>query len=165
MERKRLHPRQEVNLRKAAVAERRTSEQGYVVKWGNGIRKVFDSFREAKAFKAELVKGGEWENHVQIINVAKQRDSTMTVKKYLSRNIGGKSFYGGGLTSDEIALMVLGRMCEATSHTFRCNYATMEMRREAQRALKHMIHQGQGRMTPRVKEALELKLPAKRRKG
>lgn len=156
-ERKRLHPNFNVNLRKFAADERKTSEQGYVVKVG-GVRKYFKSFREAQKYRDELVKGGEWKEHVHIINIAKQRDSPEKIKRYLSRNIGGHSFYGGGLTSDEIADMVLGRMGEATSHTFRSNFATIEIRKIAQRALRHMMQKGQGRMTPKVKKALELEL-------
>jgi hypothetical protein len=145
-------------MRKFAANERKTSEQGYVVKFGNGAKEYFDSFRAAQEFKEKLVKDGHWKEHVKIINIAKQGDSPEKIKRYLSRNVGGHSFYGGGLTSGELAHMVLGRMGEATSTTFRSTYATIEMRKIAQRALRHMIRSGQGRMTDTVKEALALKL-------
>jgi hypothetical protein len=157
-ERRSIHPNYKVNMRRFAADERKMSEQGYVVKFGNGAREYFKSFRAAQEFQEKLVKAGHWKEHVQIINIANQRDTITKVKKDLSVRVGGKSFYGSGLTGNEIALMVLGRMCEATSHQFRCTYPTMEMRKAAQRALKHMIRKDQGRMTDTVKAALELKL-------
>jgi hypothetical protein len=140
---------------------------GYVVRFGNGARKYFKSYREAQAFKAELVKGGDWSEHVHIINIARQRDSDKKVDRKLSMSVGGHTYYGLGLTGDELALMALGRMCEATSHTFRCNFATKEMQVAAQRALRNMVRKGQiTKVSPRVKEALELKLhTAGERKG
>ena len=160
-EQRKLHPNYEVNLRRFAAEERSntlSSDRNYVVKFGNGGRKYFEKYSEARAFRDVLVKAGEYPEHVHIINIARQPVKVGKIKKQLSMNVGGKAYYGGSLTASELADMVLGRMGEATSHSFRSMYATMEMRVVAQRALRNMIRSGQGRITPNVREALELEL-------
>ena len=160
-----VHPNPKVNLKKFASDERKTSEQGYVVKYNNGVRKYFKSHKAAKKFQDELVALGHWRSDVKIVNIARQRDSDSRVGKKLISTVAVK-FSGLGLTGDELALLVLGRMCEATNHTFRCSYPTMAMRRAAQRALMHKVRAGRANpMTPRIEQALKLKLHVvKRRK-
>jgi hypothetical protein len=152
-----IHPNPDVNRRRFAAQERKASEMGYVVKW-HGNRKYFDSYRDATQFRDELIHNGWYKEDIQIINIARQRDSETKVKRQLAHRVGGRSFYGAGLTANELALMVLGRMCEATSHTFRCNYPTMEMRKAAQRALRNKMRKGEGYDSETVRQALALKL-------
>lgn len=166
MAQRKLHKNPQVNLRKFAADERKASEQGYVVKYGNGTRKYFMSYRDARKFRDELVKLGYWKSEVKIINIARQRDSLVKVKHQLVRNVGGRTFAGAGLTANELALMVLGRMCEATSHTFRCAYPTMEMRIAAQRALRIKVRrEGARYLSDDLTKALTLKLHVAKKKG
>lgn len=164
MTQRKIHKNPKVNLKRFASEERKVANQGYVVKYNNGVRKYFTSYRAAQKFKADLVKLGHWKSDVKIVNIARQRDSPTKAKRGLFTRLGAK-FSGGGLSSDELALMVLGRMCEATSHQFRCSYPTMELRRQAQRALMHKMRAGRGTMSETVAKALALKLhPVKKRR-
>ena len=167
--RKKLHPNYLVNMRKAASDERKTSEAGYVVKY-EGNRKYFEKYSEARAYREELIKEGAWSTHIQIVNIARQnngsqiRNSEASVKKYLISYRVGSKFYGGGLTGHELAHMVMGRMCEATSHVFKCAYATPEMRKIAQRALMYKVRNGTAIRDETIDKALKLKISTGGRK-
>lgn len=158
-----LHSNYRLNMKRAATAETRTSEQGYVVKFG-GNRYYAHTYSDARAYREKLRNNGWLASDIKIVNIAKQPGArTITkVKKTLFTKLGAK-FSGGGLTGSELASMVLGRMGEATSFTFRRAYATNEMRRQAQRALLHKVRAGRCIVTDEVRKALALKIPGKRK--
>lgn len=158
-----LHPNYKVNMKRAASAETRTADQGYVVKY-SGNRYYARSYREARAYREKLIENGWLSSDIKIVNIAKQPGArTITkVKKTLFTKMGAK-FSGGGMTGSELASMVLGRMGEAATFTFRRGYATNEMRREAQRALLHKVRAGRCHVTDEVKKALALKIPGARK--
>jgi len=159
-DRRKLHPDYRVNIHRAATEETKVASQGYVVRW-HGNREYFSTYKKAVAFRKKLRENPSYAtSDIRIINIARQGSSSTKVKKLLFSPIGAK-FSGHGLTSGELASMVLGRMGEATSHTFGRVYATTEMRRQAQRALRHMMRSGRGRMSEEVARALALKLPGK----
>jgi hypothetical protein len=161
--RRKLHPNYKVNMRKAASDERKTSEMGYVVKY-QGHREYFDSYKAARAYRQLLMKDGAWSDQIQIVNIARQntgsriKNSEGSVKKYLVSYRAGSKFYGSGLTGSELAHMVMGRMCEATSHVFKSAYATTEMRKIAQRALMYKVRNGTAVEDETVKKALKMKI-------
>jgi hypothetical protein len=162
-DRRKLHPNYLVNMRKAARDERKTEETGYVVKY-EGHREYFNTYKAARTYRANLVKDGAWETHIQIINIARQtarsrsQNSNVAAKKMLLPKYSESRFYGMGLTGHELAYMVMGRMCEATSHTFKCAYATPEMRKMARRALMYKIRNGTAVEDETVKKALKMKI-------
>lgn len=163
-ERSRLHPNPEVNLRKFSRDERKVEKTGYVVKYGNGTRVYADTYKKAREIKAELVKNGHWPEHVHIVNISRQaesgrsKNSNIRAKRYLMPKNMDSRFMGSGLTGNELAHMVMGRMCEATSHTFQCSYATPEMRKMAQRALMHKVRDGRVMVDETVEKALKMKI-------
>jgi hypothetical protein len=167
--RRKLHPNYLVNMRKAASDERKTSEAGYVVKH-EGHREYFKSYKEARAYREKLIKDGAWSTHIQIVNIARQntgsqiRNSASSVKKYLVTYRAGSKFYGNGLTGHELAHMVMGRMCEATSFVFKSAYATPEMRKIAQRALMYKVRNGTAIRDETVDKALKMKISTGGRK-
>lgn len=159
---KNLHSNYRLNMKRAASDETKTSAQGYVVKFG-GDRYYAHTYSDARSYREKLMNNGWLSSDIKIVNIAKQPGArTITkVKKTLFTSLGAK-FSGGGLTGGELASMVLGRMGEATSFTFRRSYATNEMRRQAQRALMHKVRSGRCIVTDDVKQALALKIPGKK---
>lgn len=159
-----LHKSYRLNMKRAASAETKTSEQGYVVKFG-GNRYYAHTYSDARKYRENLMNNGWLASDIKIVNIAKQPGAARNitkVKKTLFTHVGAK-FSGGGLTGGELASMVLGRMGEATTFTFRRAYATDDMRRQAQRALMHKVRAGRCIVTDEVKKALALKIPGKRK--